>query len=356
MSTGKNDNRKTSSLYTVIYIAAVLILAGCIAFLLWNSRKRNEEFARRVEEIAQDETEYVLVGRPHETETEAVTEAPAGAGAAGQTDAGTPQSGAEAQNESGAVSQTESGAGSQAESGAGSQAESSAGSQAESSAGSQAESSAGSQAESGAGSRTDSGVEITTGDLQASILVLNGTRKPGVAAYWQSVLLADGYSNVSMATYSQEASDRTVIYYSGEPAMHAALTLQAYFPDTDIIYGAPADEIEPGGDTQIPAQIDVYIVVGLLDAEAAETEETTAEQQTLPEGQAAGLPQAAPDGQTTGPQQTTSGGQQTGQQISPDGQLTEMKTFGEDSRFDKRQQAARGKGTRRKRMPFLYVL
>ncbi len=274
MSTGKNDNRKTSSLHTVIYIAAVLILAGCIAFLIWNSKKKNEEFVRRVEEIAQGETEYVLTGRSRETETETVTEAQDGSGngAAGQANTGTPQSGAEAQKENGPVSQTESGAEPQA----------------------------------------DSGVEVTAGDLQSSILVLNGTRKPGVAAYWQSVLLADGYSNVSMATYSQEASDRTVIYYSGEAAMHAALTLQAYFPDTDIIYGAPAEGIEPGEDTQLPAQVDVYIVVGLLDAEAAETEETATEQQTLPEGQAAEQPQTASDGQLTG-QQTSLDGQQTGQ-------------------------------------------
>lgn len=293
MSTGKNDNRKTSSLYTVIYIAAVLILAGCIAFLIWDSVKKDEEFERRVQEAAQGETEYVLAERPRETETETVTEAQddAGDGAAGQTGAGTPQSGteagAEAQNESRSVSQTESGAGSQAESNAGSQAESSA------------------------GSRTDSGVEVTAGDLQASILVLNGARKPGVAAYWQSVLFADGYSNVSTATYSREASERTSIYYSGEASLHAALTLQAYFPDSDIIYGSLAEGIEPSEDTPIPERIDVYIVVGLLDAEAAETEETTAEQQqTLPEGQAAEQ------------QQTTSGGQTTGQQMPPDGQTT----------------------------------
>ena len=272
MSTGKNDNRKTSSLHTVIYIAAVLILIGCIAFLIWDSMKKDEEFERRVEEIAQGETEYVLVERPRETETETVTEAQDGAGdgTAGQTGAGTPQSGTEAgaepQKESGPVSQTESGAEPQA----------------------------------------GSGVEVTAEDLQVSILVLNGTRRPGVAAYWQSELWADGYSNVSTATYSQEASDRTVIYYSGEAAMHAALTLQAYFPDTDIIYGAPAEGIEPGEDTQLPAQVDVYIVVGLLDAEAAETEETATE------GQAAEQPQTASDGQLTG-QQTSLDGQQTGQ-------------------------------------------
>lgn len=262
MSTGKNDNRKTSSLYTVIYIAAVLILTGCIAFLIWDSVKKEEEFERRVEEAAQGETEYVLAERPRETETETVTEAQDGVGdgAAGQTDAGTPQSGTGTQTESGSALQTEG----------------------------------------GAEPRTDSGGEATAEDLQASILVLNGTRKPGVAAYWQSVLLADGYSSVSMATYSQEASDRTTIYYSGEAALHAALALQAYFPDIDIIYGTPTEKIEPSEDTPIPEQIDVYIVVGLLDAEAAETEETaTEQQQTLPEGQAE-QQQTLRDGRTMG--------------------------------------------------------
>ena len=311
MSTGKNENRKISSLYTVIYIAAVLALAGCIAFLVWDSVKKDEEFGRRVEEIALGETEYVLAERPRETETEAVTEAQGGAGdgAAGQAGAGTPQPGTEAQNGSGPASQTESAAGPQAGSSAGSQAESSAEPQA------------------------GSGVEAAAGDLQASILVLNGARKPGVAAYWQSVLLADGYTNVSTATYSREASERTSIYYSGEASLHAALVLQAYFPESDIIYGTLTEGIEPGEDAPVPEQADVYVVVGPQDAGAAETEETTPEQQqTLPEGQAAEQQQMTsggqaaeqqlpPDGQTTG-QQIPPEGQTTGQQIPPDGQTT----------------------------------
>lgn len=61
-------------------------------------------------------------------------------------------------------------------------------------------------------SETESETETETENKEVSVLILNGTRKEGVAGYWKKQLEKDGYTNVSTASYREDPEDRTVIY------------------------------------------------------------------------------------------------------------------------------------------------
>ena len=51
---------------------------------------------------------------------------------------------------------------------------------------------------------TEQETETEGTDYEVSVLVLNGTQRPGVAGYWQEELEEAGYTNVSSASYNQE--------------------------------------------------------------------------------------------------------------------------------------------------------
>lgn len=184
-------------IFVILYIAAVIVLTGALAFMWHTVRTRQKEQMKVLQQIAADETEYIRMTES-ESETEAHTET-------------------EKKEQTTEVT-----------------------------------------------AETETETESETEDRKAlSILVLNGTRKPGVAAYWKETLEKDGYTNVYTASYNKEVEDYTLLYSSD-------VTLKAdfndYFPDCRMRLSKIEEGIEPDSDTQLPEDIDLYIVVGRDDA------------------------------------------------------------------------------------------
>lgn len=105
----------------------------------------------------------------------------------------------------------------------------------------------------------------TEADKSVSILVLNGTKRPGVAGYWQTQLEEDGYENVVSASYSGEITDETVIYAKRKKDAEA---LNAYFPDAVVERGKIEEGIEPESGVTLPETCDLYVVIGRNDAQS----------------------------------------------------------------------------------------
>jgi hypothetical protein len=97
-------------------------------------------------------------------------------------------------------------------------------------------------------------------DPNLSVVVLNGTGKEGVAAQWTEALRNGGYTNVTPATYSGAVEEQTLIYAASEEQGAQFLNL---FPNGIIRIGTvDAQGIITGAGVNLPAQVDVYIVVG----------------------------------------------------------------------------------------------
>lgn len=126
---------------------------------------------------------------------------------------------------------------------------------------------------------TDSGAAAGTqaANRNRSLLVLNGTLKPGVAGGWKSILEQNGYTNVKTATYTGAAAQQTIIYV--RDAADAAL-LAEQFPNAAFQVGSLQEGIEANEGETLPDQFDVYIVIGTDDADIVASEGGDA--QTLP--------------------------------------------------------------------------
>lgn len=96
-----------------------------------------------------------------------------------------------------------------------------------------------------------------------TLLVLNGTRRPGVAGYWKNVLEQAGYTNVVPANYTGTVGSQTTIY-TDDPAK--AEPLLAQFPNAIIQIGSITTGLEPSSDTPLPLHTDIYILIGNSDA------------------------------------------------------------------------------------------
>lgn len=95
------------------------------------------------------------------------------------------------------------------------------------------------------------------------VLILNGTRKQGVAGYWKSVLEQAGYTNVTPATYTGTVGTQTVIYTADAAKAESLLQL---FPNASIQIGSITTGIEATTGIPLPAQTDIYILIGSSDA------------------------------------------------------------------------------------------
>ena len=103
------------------------------------------------------------------------------------------------------------------------------------------------------------------------IIVLNGTGKAGVAAYWKRFLQGKGFTNVVMADYKGEISDHTVVYVTaGGNAPEGVYDL---FPNAEYREEG-LDSVDPNADTNVKIPdsqkkfdfYDVWILVGKDDA------------------------------------------------------------------------------------------
>lgn len=97
----------------------------------------------------------------------------------------------------------------------------------------------------------------------STLLVLNGTGKAGVAAYWKQQLEEDGYTDVTPASYNLPVEEKTVIY-TENPEKAQALLEQ--FPNAGFSEGKIQNGIEPAEGYPVPEDCEVYIVIGQQDA------------------------------------------------------------------------------------------
>ena len=105
-------------------------------------------------------------------------------------------------------------------------------------------------------------VQSAEPDKNVGVLVLNGTKQPGVAAYWKTKLEAVGYSNIAPATYNKTVGQETVIYASNQELAQPLLEL---FPNASVEVGTVTEGIELGTGVTMPEKCEVYIVVGYKD-------------------------------------------------------------------------------------------
>ena len=211
----KDYDPERKPIYTILYIAAVILLVGAIVFMWYSSRDRKKEQMDAVEKLAASETEFVIMKREDETESSRETDPEtAETAAAGKSE-----------NQKSSALQTEK------------------------------------NTEMPVESETETETE-TEVKKDLSVLVLNGTRKPGVAAYWKKELEADGYTNVYTASYNKEVEEYTLLYTSDVTLKNE---FEQYFPDCKIRLSKVEEGIEPDGDTQLPEDIDLYIVIGKND-------------------------------------------------------------------------------------------
>lgn len=104
----------------------------------------------------------------------------------------------------------------------------------------------------------------TAADSNLSVVVLNGTGRDGVAAQWTETLKNGGYANTIPATYTGASEEQTVIYAASEEQGAPFLEL---FPNGTVRVGSLGPQgILTGAGVNLPAQVDVYIVIGKTDA------------------------------------------------------------------------------------------
>ena len=233
----KQDN---SGVHAFLYVLVVLVLLCGIGYLFYYSRSQaneRQEYIRELENKEAATKDVVQVTVPAEPESETMSEA----------ESSTPEAQTETQTEVESESETESLLESESETASETESQSIASESAKS----------------------------TEADLFSAesprIIVLNGTGKAGVAAYWKRFLQGKGFTNVVMADYKGEISDHTVVYVTaGGNAPEGVYDL---FPNAEYREEG-LDSADPNADTnlKIPDSqkkfdfYDVWILVGKDDA------------------------------------------------------------------------------------------
>lgn len=235
MAGNRRRKRENSGMHAFLYVLVVLVLFCGMGYLFYYSRSQSQERQEYIKELeskemaTKDFVEVTIFEEPEsETESEAQSSTP------------------EVQTETQTETETES----------------------ESETSTQTETSAevSMQAESESESQTKEAV--AEGDR---VIVLNGTGKSGVAAYWKRFLQGKGLTNVVMADYKGEISDHTVVYVTaGGNAPEGVYDL---FPNAEYREEG-LDSVDPNADTNVKIPdsqkkfdfYDVWILVGKDDA------------------------------------------------------------------------------------------
>lgn len=174
----KQDN---SGVHAFLYVLVVLVLLCGMGYLFYYSRsqaKERQEYIRVLESKEAATKDVVQVTVPEEPESETISEA----------ESSTPEVQTDTQTEIESESETESHLESESET----------------------------KSETESQSIASESAKSTEADLFSAenprIIVLNGTGKAGVAAYWKRFLQGKGFTNVVMADYKGEINDHTVVY------------------------------------------------------------------------------------------------------------------------------------------------
>ena len=233
----KQDN---SGVHAFLYVLVVLVLLCGMGYLFYYSRsqaKERQEYIRVLESKEAATKDVVQVTVPEEPESETISEA----------ESSTPEVQTDTQTEIESESETESHLESESET----------------------------KSETESQSIASESAKSIEADLFSAenpwIIVLNGTGKAGVAAYWKRFLQGKGFTNVVMADYKGEINDHTVVYVTaGGNALKGVYDL---FPNAEYREGG-LDSADPNADTNVKIpdsqkkfdSYDVWILVGKDDA------------------------------------------------------------------------------------------
>ena len=246
MAGNRRRRQDNSGVHAFVYVLVVLVLLCGMGYLFYYSRsqaKERQEYIRELESKEAATKDVVQVTVPAEPESETISEA----------ESSTP----EAQTETQTETQTE--------------IESESESETESLPESESETTSETESQ----SIVTESAKSTEADLFSAdnprIIVLNGTGKAGVAAYWKRFLQGKGFTNVVMADYKGEISDHTVVYVTaGGNAPEGVYDL---FPNAEYREEG-LDSADPNADTNVKIPdsqkkfdfYDVWILVGKDDA------------------------------------------------------------------------------------------
>lgn len=236
--TGRNNYEK-NPLRMVIYILAVIVLVGCIVYLLKYSGMKQEKYREEVKRVSALEASDLAPTPEADTSSEtAMPEATA-------TLTPTPEAAVPGATPTPEVSATLTPIPEAAVPGVTSTPEA-------------ANLTPAPELE----KQADTVVNAEEAAKEMSILVLNGTRRPGVAAYWKNELDKSGYKNVTPVTYTKIVEFETVIMTEN---VELAQPLLELFPDAKIQEGSVQEGIELDPGVTIPEKSDVYIIIGEKD-------------------------------------------------------------------------------------------
>lgn len=233
----KQDN---SGVHAFLYVLVVLVLLCGMGYLFYYSRsqaKERQEYIRVLESKEAATKDVVQVTVPEEPESETISEA----------ESSTPEVQTDTQTEIESESEIESHLESESET----------------------------KSETESQSIASESAKSTEADLFSAenprIIVLNGTGKAGVAAYWKRFLQGKGFTNVVMADYKGEINDHTVVYVTA--GGNAPKGVYDLFPNAEYREEG-LDSADPNADTNVKIpdsqkkfdSYDIWIVVGKDDA------------------------------------------------------------------------------------------
>lgn len=240
MAGNRRRRQDNSGVHAFLYVLVVLVLLCGMGYLFYYSRSQaneRQEYIRELESKEAATKDVVQVTVPAEPESETISEA----------ESSTPEAQTETQTEILSESETESLPESESET----------------------------TSETESQSIVTESAKSTEADLFSAdnprIIVLNGTGKAGVAAYWKRFLQGKGFTNVVMADYKGEISDHTVVYVTaGGNAPEGVYDL---FPNAEYREEG-LDSADPNADTNVKIPdsqkkfdfYDVWILVGKDDA------------------------------------------------------------------------------------------
>ena len=198
----------------VIYILVVTALVGGIGYLVKCTRARRADFQTQIQELGQNETEYVQVKTAvTEEETEVKQTSSDSDTAKKQTATTEPSTATEQTTEGQTETESET-------------------------------------------------VKASAADLGRHILLLNGSGKDGMAAVWKTKLEKAGYTHVSVASFPGRSIDQTRIYVEKEEEADAVKDLFTSVEVTTDPFTADIT-LEDGS---APKDVEIYIIVGKNDA------------------------------------------------------------------------------------------
>lgn len=233
----KQDN---SGVHAFLYVLVVLVLLCGMGYLFYYSRSQaneRQEYIRELESKEAATKDVVQVTVTAEPESETISEA----------ESSTPEVQTDTQTEIESESETESHLESESET----------------------------KSETESQSIASESAKSTEADLFSAenprIIVLNGTGKAGVAAYWKRFLQGKGFTNVVMADYKGEINDHTVVYVTA--GGNAPKGVYDLFPNAEYREEG-LDSADPNADTNVKIpdsqkkfdSYDIWIVVGKDDA------------------------------------------------------------------------------------------